>query len=196
LPIIFVLVPDPVGAGFVESLARPGGNATGFTLSEYGMSAKWLDLLKEIAPALIRAAVIRDPAISTGIGEFGAIQSMAASLGMEVNPVSVRDASEIERGLSAAARHSNSGVIVTGSALAVVFRDLIVRLTAQHKLPAVYWDRTAVAAGGLVSYGADFIIQYRRAAAYVHRILKGEKPADLPVLAPTKYQLVVNLQNC
>jgi putative ABC transport system substrate-binding protein len=194
VPIVFVTVPDPVGAGFVDSLARPGGNATGFTAFEYGLSGKWLELLKEIAPGVTRAGVIRDPAITAGIGEFGAIQSVAPSIGVEVSPVNVRDAGEIERAITAFAHSSNGGLIVTGSALAVVHRDLIVMLAARHKLPAVYWDRLLVTAGGLISYGPDIIDQYRRAAAYVDRILKGEKPSDMPVQAPTKYELVINLK--
>jgi putative ABC transport system substrate-binding protein len=194
VPIVFVTVPDPVGAGFVDSLARPGGNATGFTAFEYGLSGKWLELLKEIAPAVTRVAVIRDPAITGGIGQFAAIQSVAPSLGVEVSPVNVRDAGEIERAIAAFARAPNSGLIVTGSALAITHRDLIVMLAARHKLPAVYWDRTPVTGGGLISYGHDIIDQYRRAAGYVDRILKGEKAADLPVQAPTKYELVINLK--
>jgi putative ABC transport system substrate-binding protein len=194
VPIVFVTVPDPVGAGFVDSLARPGGNATGFTAFEYGLSGKWLELLKQIAPGVTRAAVIRDPAITAGIGQFAAIQSVAPSIGVEVSPVNVRDAGEIERAITAFARSSNGGLIVTGSALAVVHRALIVALAARHKLPAVYWDRLLVTTGGLISYGPDIIDQYRRAAAYVDRILKGEKPADMPVQAPTKYELVINLK--
>jgi putative ABC transport system substrate-binding protein len=192
VPIVFVIVPDPVGAGFVDSLARPGGNATGFLMSEYGISAKWLELLKQIAPGVTRVAVIRDPAITAGIGQFGAIQAVAPSLGVEVSPVNVRDASEIERAVMAFAQGSNGGVIVTASALSVVHRDLIVTLTARHKLPAVYYRRLFVIDGGLISYGADFLDQFRRAAGYVDRILKGEKPADLPVQAPTKFELVIN----
>jgi putative tryptophan/tyrosine transport system substrate-binding protein len=194
VPIVFVTVPDPVGAGFVDSLARPGGNATGFTAFEYGLSGKWLELLKEIAPGVTRAAVIRDPAITAGIGQFAAIQSVASSVGVEVSPVNVRDAGEIDRAITAFARSSNGGLIVTGSALAVAHRDLIVVLAARHKLPAVYWDRLLVTAGGLISYGPDIIDQYRRAAAYVDRILKGEKPSDMPVQAPTKYELIINLK--
>ena len=194
VPIVFVTVPDPVGAGFVDSLARPGGNATGFTAFEYGLSGKWLELLKEIAPGVTRAAVIRDPAITAGIGQFAAIQSVAPSVGVEVSPVNVRDAGEIDRAITAFARSSNGGLIVTGSALAVAHRDLIVVLAARHKLPAVYNQRLFVTSGGLISYGADFIDQYRRAAGYVDRILKGEKPADLPVQVPTKYELVINLK--
>jgi putative tryptophan/tyrosine transport system substrate-binding protein len=194
VPIVFVVVPDPVGAGFVDSLARPGGNATGFIAFEYGISAKWLELLKQIAPGVTRAAVLRDPAITAGIGQFAAIQSVAPSLGVDVMPVNVRDAGEIERAVTTFARSSNGGLIVTGSALAVGHRDLIVTLAARHKLPAVYWDRAPVTGGGLISYGPDLHDQYRRAAPYVDRILKGEKPADLPVQAPTKYELVLNLK--
>jgi putative ABC transport system substrate-binding protein len=194
VPIVFVNVPDPVGAGYVDSLARPGGNATGFILFEYGISGKWLELLKQISPGVTRAAVIRDPAITGGIGQFGAIQSAAPSLGLEVNPVNVRDAAEIERAVAAFARTPNGGLIVTGSALAVVHRELIIALAARHKLPAVYFRRQFVTDGGLMSYGPDIIDQYRRAAGYVDRILKGERPADLPVQAPTKYELVINLK--
>jgi putative ABC transport system substrate-binding protein len=194
VPIVFVVVVDPVGAGFVDSLARPGGNATGFTFFEYGMGVKWVELLKEIAPRVTRAAVLRDPAIPSGTGQFGAIQAVAPSFGVELTPVNVHDAPEIERGITAFARGSNDGLIVTGSALAFVNRDLIVRLAARHKLPAVYWDRTPVTGGGLISYGADLVDQYRQAASYVDRILKGEKPADLPVQTPTKYELVINLK--
>ena len=194
VPIVFVVVPDPVGAGFVDSLARPGGNATGFITYEYSISAKWLELLKQIAPAVTRAAILRDPAISTGIGQFGAIQAVAQSLGMEVIPVNVRDAREIERAVAAFALSSNGGLIVTASALVVIHRDLIIALAARHKLPAVFYERNFVAAGGLVSYGPDYLDEFRRAAGYVDRILKGEKPADLPVQAPTKYKLVINLK--
>jgi putative ABC transport system substrate-binding protein len=194
VPIVFTQTPDPVGAGFVDSLARPGGNATGFTAFEYGISGKWAELLKEIAPRVTRAAVLRDPAIPQGIGQFGAIQSVAPSLGLEVSPVNVRDAGEIERAIAAFARGANGGLILTGSGLAIVHRDLIVTLAARYKLPAVYWLRLFVTAGGLISYGPDQIDPHRRAAAYVDRILKGEKPADLPVQAPTKYELVINLK--
>jgi putative tryptophan/tyrosine transport system substrate-binding protein len=194
VPIVFVLVADPVGAGFVDSLRRPGGNATGFTAVEYGFSGKWLELVKQIAPAVTRAAVIRDPAITAGIGMFGAIQSMAPSLGMEVSPINVGDAGEIERAIATFARSANGGLIVTASALAFTHRDLIITLAQQYKLPAVYYSRVFVAAGGLASYGPDNIDQFRRAAAYVDRILKGEKPADLPVQAPTKYELSINLK--
>jgi putative ABC transport system substrate-binding protein len=194
VPIVFVIVPDPVGAGFVDSLARPGGNATGFINFEYSIGAKWLELLKQIAAGVTRAAVLRDPVITAGTGQFGAIQSAAPSLGMEVTPVNVRDASEIERAVATFARSSNGGLIVTGSALAVVHRNLIITLAARHKLPAVYFERNFVASGGLISYGPDYLDQFRRAAGYVDRILKGEKPADLPVQAPTKYKLVINLK--
>jgi putative tryptophan/tyrosine transport system substrate-binding protein len=194
VPIVFVNVPDPVGAGFVDSLARPGGNATGFTFLEYATSAKWLELLKEIAPGVTRAAVIRDPAITAGIGQWGAIQAVAPSLGVELGPVNVRDAGEIERDVATFARSTNGGLIVTASTLAVVHRELIVTLAARHRLPAVYFLRPFVTGGGLISYGPDIIDQYRRAAGYVDRILKGEKPADLPVQAPTKYELVINLK--
>ena len=193
LPIVFALTADPVGAGFVESLARPGGNVTGFVPFEWGLAAKWLELLKEIAPTLARAAVIRDPAIAAGAAQFAAIQSMAPSLKVELVPVSV-DAAEIERGLARFARSTERGLIVTASPLATVHRDLIVALAARHKLPAVYYERFFVTNGGLMSYGPDFVDHYRRAAAYVHRILKGENPADLPVQAPTKYELVINLK--
>jgi putative ABC transport system substrate-binding protein len=194
VPIVFVYVPDPVGAGFVDSLARPGGNATGFIQSEYGMSAKWLELLKEIAPGMTRAAVIRDPTITAGIGQFGAIQAVAPSIGVEVTPVNVRDAGDIERAVTAFARSSNGGLIVTGSALAQVHGDLIITLAARHKLPAVYFERFFITGGGLISYGPNFVDQFRRAASYVDRILKGEKPADLPVQAPTKYELAINVK--
>jgi len=194
VPIVFVNVPDPVGAGFVDGLARPGGNATGFLSSEYGISGKWVELLKQIAPAVIRAAIIRDPAITAGIGQFGAIQAVAPSLGVEVSPVNVRDAGEIERAVTAFARSANGGLIVTAGFMALFHHDLIITLAARHKLPAVYPYRHIVTAGGLISYGADRTDQFRRAAGYVDRILKGEKPADLPVQAPTKYELVINLK--
>ena len=194
IPVVFVVVPDPVGAGFVNSLARPGGSATGFIQFEYGISGKWLELLKQIAPGVTRAAVLRDPAISAGIGQFGAIQAVAPSLGLAVTPVNVREADEIERAVADFARLPNGGLIVTGSALAIVRRHLIIKLAAKHQLPAVYFQRTLVADGGLISYGADLLDQYRRAASYVDRILKGEKSADLPVQMPTKYELVINLK--
>jgi putative ABC transport system substrate-binding protein len=194
VPIVFVSVIDPVGAGFVDSLARPGGNATGFTVFEYGMSGKWLELLKEIAPRLTRAAVLRDPAIASGIGQFAAVQAVAPSLGVELSPVDARDAPEIERAVTAFARSSNGGLIVTASALATRHRDLIVALAARHRLPAIYTSRHFVTAGGLVSYGPDFVDQFRQAAGYVDHILKGEKPPDLPVQASTKYYTVLNLK--
>jgi ABC-type uncharacterized transport system substrate-binding protein len=192
VPIVFAIVTDPVGAGYVESLARPGGNTTGFMNLDYGISGKWLELLKQIAPRVTRVAVLRDAAIPTGPAQFGVIQAVAPSLGVEVNPVNVRDAGDIERAVAAFARTSNDGLIVTGGGLR--HRDLIITLAARHKLPAVYVERHFVAAGGLISYGADYTDQYRRAAGYVDRILKGEKPADLPVQAPTKYELAINLK--
>jgi hypothetical protein len=187
-------LPNPVGQGFVDSLARPGGNVTGFTLYEFGMSGKWLQLLKEIAPRVTRAAVIRDSMTTGGVGQFAAIQSMAPSLGVEAIAVNVRDPDEIERTITDFGRSANGGLIVTGSGLAMVHRELIATLAARHKLPAVYWDRAPVSAGGLISYGADLRDQFRQAAGYVDRLLKGEKPADLPVQAPTKYELVINLK--
>jgi len=194
VPIVFVLVPDPVGAGFVETLARPGGNITGFTQFDYGIGAKWLELLKEIVPATTRAAVIRDAAITAGIGQWGAIQSVSPSVAIEVTPVNLVDAGEIDRALTAFARSPNGGLIVTGSALAVVHRELIIALAARHRLPAIYYDRYFALAGGLISYGSNNVEQYRLAAAYVDRILRGEKPADLPVQAATRYELVINLK--
>jgi putative ABC transport system substrate-binding protein len=194
VPIVFTQTPDPVGAGFVESLAQPGGNATGFTTFEYGISGKWLELLKEIAPRVTRAAVLRDPALAQGSGQLGAIQSAAPSFGVELRPVDVRDAGDIERAVAAFARGSNGGLIVTASGLVYLHRELIVTLAARHKLPAVYFDRSFVAAGGLVSYGPDRLDQSRRAAGYVDRILKGEKPADLPVQTPIRYETVLNLK--
>jgi putative tryptophan/tyrosine transport system substrate-binding protein len=194
IPIVFVHVPDPVGAGFVESLARPGGNATGFTSFEYGLGGKWLELLKEIAPRVTRVAVIRDPAITTGIGMWGAIQALAPSVGMEAVPVNVRDPAEIERTVAAFARSSDGSLIVTGSALAVTHRDLIVGLATRYKLPAVYYEHLFVRDGGLIAYGPDLVDQYRRSAGYVDRILKGARPADLPVQASTKFELAINLK--
>jgi putative ABC transport system substrate-binding protein len=194
VPIVFVSVADPVGAGFVDSLSRPGGNATGFLLLEYGISPKWLELLKQIASDVTRVAVIRDATIASGIGQFGAIQAVASSFGVEVSPIGVRDALEIERAVTAFAQRPNGGMVVVSTPAAVFHRDLIVSLAARHWLPAVYPLRLYVTAGGLISYGADPIDQYRRAAGYVDRILKGEKPADLPVQAPTKYELVINLK--
>jgi putative ABC transport system substrate-binding protein len=192
VPIVFAIVADPVGAGFVDSLARPGGNVTGFTPFEYGMSGKWLELLKELAPRVTRVAVLRD--LTIGLGQLGAIQSVAPSLGIELRPVNVRDADEIERSIAAFAQGSNGGLIVTASTSAVIHRELITTLAARNKLPAVYYTRYWVAGGGLMSYGPDFRDQFRQAAAYVDRILKGEKPADLPVQAPTKYELTINLK--
>ncbi len=194
VPIVFTQTPDPVGAGFVASLARPGGNATGFTQFEYGISAKWLELLKEIAPRVTRAAVLRDPTIPEGIGQFAIIQAAAPSFGVELRPVDVRDAGEIERALAAFAPVSNGGLIVPASGLANVHRELIIALAARHRLPAVYPFRFYVTGGGLISYGPDSVDPHRRAAGYVDRILRGEKPADLPVQAPTKFELAINLK--
>ena len=194
VPIVFTNVADPVGAGYVDSLARPGGNATGFTVFEYAMGGKWLELLKEIAPHVTRTAVIRDSAIAAGPAEFGAIQAVAPSLGVELRPVDIRDASEMERAITMFAGSPNGGLIVTGSAAATIHRQLIVALATRHQLPAVYYTRYFVTGGGLISYGPDYVDQYRRAATYVDRILKGEKPADLPVQTPTKYQTVINLK--
>ena len=194
IPIVFVNVNDPVGGGLVNSLAGPGGNATGFLLFEYGISGKWLELLKEIAPWVTRAAVVRDPAVASGAGQYGAIQAAASALHMELTPVGVGDAGEIERTLAAFARVPNGGLIVTASQLANIHHDLFVTLASRHKLPAVYFQRKFVTGGGLMSYGTDEIDPYRRAAGYVDRILKGEKPADLPVQAPTKYELLINLK--
>jgi putative tryptophan/tyrosine transport system substrate-binding protein len=194
VPIVFVIVPDPVGSGFVDSLSRPGGNATGFMMFEYSLCGKWLELLKEIAPGTTRAAVLWDPTIPSGIGQFAIIQSVAASVGIEVRPINVGDAAEIERALSAFAQVANGGLIVTSNALSEIHRDLIISLAARYRLPAVYNQRYWVGGGGLISYGPSFVEQFRRAADYVDRILKGEKPADLPVQAPTRYELVVNLK--
>jgi putative ABC transport system substrate-binding protein len=194
VPIVFTIVADPVGAGYVDSLARPGGNATGFTVFEYAMGGKWLELLKEIAPRVTRAAVVRDSAIAAGPAEFGAIQAVAPSLGVELRPVDVRDAGEIERAITMFAGSPNGGLIVTGSAAATIHRQLIVALAARHQLPAVYYTRYFVTGGGLISYGPDYVDQFWRAATYVDRILKGEKPADLPVQTPTKFQTVINLR--
>jgi len=193
VPVVFPAVGDPVAAGFVDSLARPGGNATGFMAFEYTLSAKWMELLKEIAPHVTRAAVLRDAAVSSGLGQFGVIQAAAPSHKVEVNPINVRDASEIERAVEAFAVSSNGGLIATSVGGVTRHRNLIMKLAAQHKLPAVYWDRSIVAEGGLISYGPDFTDQFRRAAGYVDRILKGEKAADLPVQAPTKYVTAINL---
>jgi putative ABC transport system substrate-binding protein len=194
LPIVFVNVADPVGAGFVDSLSHPGGNATGFIQFEYSLSGKWVELLKQIAPGLTRAAVLRDPTITSGIGQFAVIQSVAQSVGVEVSAINPRDASEIERAVTTFARAPNGGLIVAASALAVVHRELIITLAARHKLPAVYYRRYFVTTGGLISYGYDTVTQFRAAASYIDRIFKGEKPANLPVQAPTKYELAINLK--
>jgi ABC-type uncharacterized transport system substrate-binding protein len=193
VPIVFVNIIDPVGSGFVDSLARPSGNITGFLLFEYSLGGKWLELLKQIAPNVTRAAVFRDTGNPSGNAQFGAIQAVAPSLGIEVSPINMRDASEIERAAAAFARSANGGLIVTGSALATVHRNLIIELAAHAKLPAVYYARYYVVAGGLISYGPDFADQFRRAAGYVDRILKGEKPGELPVQAPVKFDLAINL---
>ena len=194
VPIVFPAVSDPVAAGVVESLARPGGNATGFLAFEYSLSGKWPELLKQIAPTVRRAAVLREPTTPSGIGQFGIIQAVASSVGLEVFPIHIRDAAAIERALATLARSQDGGVIVGSSGRATFHQTQIINLAAEYKLPAIYWDRVLVAAGGLMSYGPNFLDQYRRAASYVDRILKGEKPADLPVQAPTKYELVINLK--
>jgi putative ABC transport system substrate-binding protein len=194
VPIVFAIVPDPVGAGFVDNLARPGGNVTGFAMFEYGISGKWLELLKEIAPSLTRVAVLRDPALAAGIGQFAAIQSVAPSMGVELSAVNVRDAAEIELAIAAFARIANGGLIVTASGLSVIHRDLIIALALRYKLPAVYWQSLYTKGGGLASYGPNATNEYRRAASYVDRILRGEKPADLPVQAPTRYETIINLK--
>jgi len=194
VPVVFVQVAEPVGAGFVETLSRPGGNATGFMLYEYGIGAKWLELLREIVPGVKRVAFLQTFAVAAGPGQFGAMQALAPSLGVEVRPINVRDAGEIEHAMTALARPANGGLIVAGAAAQRVHRDVIIKLAAQHRLPAVYSGRDFVTGGGLMSFGPDRVDQYRRAAAYVDRILKGENPADLPVQAPTKYELVINLK--
>ena len=194
VPIVFVQVVDPVGSGFVDSLARPGGNATGFTNFEYGLSAKWLELLKQIAPGVTRVAVLRDPALPTGTGQFGVIQAAAASFKVEVVPVNLRAMADIERGVAGFAQKPNGGMIATSNPFAIAHRKEIIALAERHKLPSVYFEPFFAKDGGLVAYGPDIVDQYRRAAGYVDRILKGEKPADLPVQAPTKYRLVVNLK--
>jgi putative ABC transport system substrate-binding protein len=194
VPIVFAIVPDPVGAGFVDSLARPGRNATGFTQFEYSLSAKWLELLKDIAPSITRAAVLREPGLTAAVAQFAVIQSVAPSLRVEVVPLNVRDASEIEQAIKTFARPPGDGLIVTSSPLTALHRELIIGLAARHKLPAVYFQRFFVEGGGLISYGPDFVDQFRLAAGYVDRILKGEKPADLPVQAPTRYELAINLK--
>jgi putative ABC transport system substrate-binding protein len=194
VPIVFTIVVDPIGAGFVAKLSRPGGNATGFMMFDYSLSGKWVELLKQVAPAVTQAAVLRDAASSAAVGQFAVIQAVAPSLGLEVSTINVGDAHEIARAVTAFAREPNGGLIVTAGPLTVVHRDLIVTLAARHKLPAVYFDRAFVAGGGLMSYGADLVGQFRQAASYVDRILKGEKPANLPVQAPNKYELVINLK--
>jgi putative tryptophan/tyrosine transport system substrate-binding protein len=194
VPIVFVNVTDPVGAGLVATLARPGGNTTGFTQFEFGISAKWLELLKELAPTIVRVAVIRDPTARTGGGQLGAIQAVAPSLGVDVRPVDPHEPEEIERALSTFARDTKAGLLVTSSRLARVHRELIITLAARYRLPAIYAFRVYVIGGGLAFYGPDAVEPYRRAAGYVHRILNGEQPADLPVQAPTKYELVINLR--
>jgi putative ABC transport system substrate-binding protein len=194
VPIVFTQTPDPVGAGFVASLARPSGNATGFTNFEYGVSGKWLEVLKEIAPSMARAAVIRDPTNPAGTGQWGAIQAVAPSFGVELSPIDVRDPGEIERAVTEFAHGSNGGLIVTSTGLAIRHRELIIKLATRHRLPAVYPFRFYATDGGLISYGPDPIDPHRRAASYVDRILKGEKPADLPVQFPTKYELAINLK--
>jgi putative ABC transport system substrate-binding protein len=194
VPVVFVIVPDPVGAGLVNSLSRPGGNATGFMQFEYSLTAKWPELLKEIAPGMKRAAVLRDAHSASGIGQFAVIQYVAPSVGIEASPIDLRDAGEIERAITAFAGSPDGGLIMTAGSPSAVHRNLVIALAARHKLPVVYPNRDFVADGGLISYGLNFTDQYRRAAAYVDRILKGEKPADLPVQAPTKYDLTVNLK--
>ncbi len=194
IPIVFVLVIDPVGVAHVDTLSRPGGNVTGFMQFEYSLSGKWLELLKEITPGVKRVAVLRDEAAPAGIGQFAVIQAVAPSMGVEVSAISVNDAAEIEQHLAAFARNPNGGLIVTASALSVVHLGLIVELASRYKLPAVYFERYFATGGGLISFGADFVDQYRQAAGYVDRILRGEKPSDLPVQAPTRYQMIVNLK--
>jgi len=194
VPIVFTYVADPVAAGFIDSLSRPGGNATGLTSSEYSLSGKWLEMLKRIAPSVTRVAVLRTSITPTGPAEFGIIQATAQSLKVEANPINVLDVGEVERAVATFARSANGGLIVTGSAFAMLHRDLIVTLAARHKLPAVYYERVFVTAGGLISYGSNIVENSRRAASYVDRILKGEKPADLPVQTPTKYEMVLNLK--
>src|SRR6476660_3452749 len=194
VPIVFPIAGDPVGAGFVDSLARPGGNATGFMSTEYSMGGKWLELLKETAPGVTRVAVLRDASQSSGTSMLASVQTVAPSLRVEVNPINMRDAGEIERAVTAFARSPGGGLVVVASPAATRHRDLIIKLAARHKLPAIYYERFFVAGGGLISYGTDFVDQYRRAAGYVDRILKGEKPADLPVQAPTRLELAINLK--
>jgi putative ABC transport system substrate-binding protein len=194
VPIVFPIAGDPVGSGYVDSLSRPGGNATGFLIFEFSTCGKWLELLKEIAPTVTRVAVLRETTQGSGTSQFAAIQAVAPSLRMEVNPVNVRNASEIEGAVTAFARSPNGGLILTAGAGTLAHRELIVKLAARYKLPAIYWERSIVAGGGLISYGADIVDQYRRAAGYINRILKGDKAADLPVQGPTKYELTINLK--
>ena len=194
VPIVFTQTPDPIGAGFVDSLARPGGNVTGFSIFDYNIAGKWLELLKQIAPGVTRAAVIRDPATPQGIGQFSAVHAVAPSLGLDVSPINASEPSEVERAIKAFAHSPNSGLIVTGSNFAITHRELIIKLASEQKLPTVYPIRFFVVAGGLIAYGPDGIDVHRRAAGYIDRILKGEKPAELPVQAPTKYELVINLK--
>jgi putative ABC transport system substrate-binding protein len=194
IPIVFTIVPDPVGAGFVDNLARPGGNATGFVQFEFGLSAKWLELIKEVAPDVTRVAVLREPGLTAAIAQFAALQAVAPSLRIELVPLNFRDHTDIERVVASFVRSPNEGMIVTSGPLAAVHRKTIIATAARHKLPAIYVSRYTALDGGLISYGPDFVDQYRRAASYVDRILKGEKPADLPVQAPTKYELVINLK--
>ena len=194
VPIVFTQTPDPIGAGFVDSLARPGGNVTGFSIFDYNIAGKWLELLKQIAPGVTRAAVIRDPATPQGIGQFSAVHAVAPSLGLDVSPINASEPSEVERAIKAFAHSPNSGLIVTGSNFAITHRELIIKLAREQKLPTVYPIRFFAVAGGLIAYGPDGIDVHRRAAGYIDRILKGEKPAELPVQAPTKYELVINLK--
>jgi putative ABC transport system substrate-binding protein len=194
VPIVFATVVDPVGSGLIDSLARPGGNATGFLLFEYSLGGKWLELLKQIAPTVTRVAVLRDTSTASGTGQFAAIQAVAPSLKVDVVPVNMLEAGDLERTVAAFARSPNGGLILTGSGLSVLHRDLIIALAARHKLPAIYYESFFVSAGGLISYGSDRVELYRLAAGYVDRILRGEKPADLPVQAPTKFELVINLK--
>ena len=194
IPVVFTVVPDPVAAGFVQNLARPGGNATGFASFEYGIGGKWLELLREVASGVTRVGVVRDPAITAGAGQWSAIQDASPTFGLEVSPINLHDVPDLERAVAAFARSGSGRLIVTSSGLAVRFRDVIVRLAAEHKLPALYYAKAFVTVGGLMSYGADRTDQFRRAATYVHRVLNGEKPADLPVQAPSKYELVVNVR--
>jgi ABC-type uncharacterized transport system substrate-binding protein len=194
VPIVFTQTPDPVGAGFVDNLARPGGNATGFSIFDYSIAGKWLELLKQIAPGVSRVAVIRDPATPQGIGQFSAVHAVAPSLGLDVTPINASEPTDVERAITAFAHTPNGGLIVTGSNFAITHRELIIKLANQHKLPTVYPLRFFVPAGGLIAYAPDPVEPHRRAAGYVDRILKGEKPSDLPVQAPTKYELVINLK--